>query len=263
MYKFDKENHLHTFDGKQLTGISSVMSVLAKPLTWWASGLACETLGWTRDGKTKDEKEAIKTERLKKAQKMQDQIKTLKPDEYLRLLDTAYAAHSKTLKKAADKGTDLHSICETYLKTGEKNDLIKDFILWSEKNVKKYIFSEAHSYSETLFCGGISDGAAIMKNGKTAIIDFKSAKEVYQSHLLQCAGYALLIEENGIFNADGKRIFKKPTKNFDCYIVIPFGSKDLQKAITTENNTELYKSGFKSALNLYRILNNNFAVEEK
>ena len=55
-YRFvdtDKE-HLHQIfdesleDWQNLTGTSSVVDVLDKPLTWWASGLACAKLGWIK-----------------------------------------------------------------------------------------------------------------------------------------------------------------------------------------------------------------------
>ena len=53
IYKFDDKNHLHTLNGKALTGTSSIGNVLAKPLTWWASGLAVSKLGWIKKTDTR------------------------------------------------------------------------------------------------------------------------------------------------------------------------------------------------------------------
>ena len=58
-YKFNKEKHLHTLDGIPLTGTSSVVGVLMKPLSWWASGKAVELLGWLNPKKhTEEERKA-------------------------------------------------------------------------------------------------------------------------------------------------------------------------------------------------------------
>lgn len=123
-YKFinEKKEHLHTFDGKPLTGTSSVTEVLAKPLTWWASGKAVETLGWVKgaDWKTLKTDEA-KQEELKRriavvAPKFAE-IKEMDEATFLALLDKAYRAHSENLKKSADKGTDLHAELERFVKT--------------------------------------------------------------------------------------------------------------------------------------------------
>ena len=37
-YKFDAKEHLHSLDSKPLVGTSTVMGIVAKPLTWWAAG---------------------------------------------------------------------------------------------------------------------------------------------------------------------------------------------------------------------------------
>jgi hypothetical protein len=49
-YKFvdTPKEHMHYLDSIPLTGTSSVMNVLSKPLSWWASGKACEVLGGFR-----------------------------------------------------------------------------------------------------------------------------------------------------------------------------------------------------------------------
>jgi len=97
-YVFIDENkeHIHTYLGKPLLGASTVTGVLAKPLTWWASGLACEKFGWMNKGNAKTGWTSIGA-RLQKATEYQDMIGKLSPENYLELLDEAYSAHSKKL----------------------------------------------------------------------------------------------------------------------------------------------------------------------
>lgn len=254
-YSFDDQKHLHTLDGKPLTGTSSVIDVLAKPLTWWASGKACEVLGWTNSKLTAPQ------ERKTRAGEVLEVIRGLDTDSYLSLLDKAYRAHNDTKNKAATKGTDLHAELEKYVKwkmgKAEKVDFdpkINPFIEWADKNVKKFLWSEAHCYSERLWCGGISDVGAELNDGTLAIIDFKSSKEAYIGQFIQCAGYALEVEENGLFDNTGEHS-KKVDGTFGALIVVPFGAETVLPVIM--RNVEDYKKGFESAVQLYRLIYNN------
>ena len=44
-YQFNEKEHIHTLDDKPLMGTSTVVGIIAKPLTYWASGLAVGKLG--------------------------------------------------------------------------------------------------------------------------------------------------------------------------------------------------------------------------
>lgn len=269
-YEFNDAEHVHTLDGKPLTGTSSVLSIVAKPLTWWASGLAVATLGWTPkttyvNGKPRT---LPRGPRIEAAYKAWDGI-TLEASAFegdsqsignfwLELLDTAYAAHSKSLAKSATKGKDLHAALEKYVKyciaknegapANVKSDDIQQFIEWSIENVETFLWSEMHTMSETLWLGGITDSGAKLKDGRIAIIDFKSSKEAYKNQFWQCAGYALQIEEAGGFKRDGEQVMSPITPN--CYIVIPFGAKEFTVAIHDDVVPD--KVAFKAALTLYR-----------
>ena len=255
-YNFNEEAHLHTLDSRPLTGTSSVMDVLFKPLSWYASGKACEVMGWKNPKYTqKEEREKIAKEKL-------FEIKGLTTEEYLKLLDKAYRAHDDYKKERAQSGKDLHAELEIYVKNVMKfkfpkepyDEKIKPFIEWSEKNVKKFIASEANCYSEKLWVGGVTDCVAEMNDGTLAVIDFKSAKEAYDSHFLQTAGYALQIEENGMWDSTGTHN-KKLDKKFQTLIVVPFGADVIEPAIKQYQLVENYKHGFEIAVELYRILN--------
>src|ERR1700691_4018829 len=121
MYRFinEKREHLHTLDGKPLVGTSTVTKVIAKPLTWWASGLAVGQLGWVkkldpRDA-TAEEIEANSKLRMSMAIDQLDAYKTMFAPDYIKLLDKAYRAHADSLDKSADKGTDMHAELEGYV----------------------------------------------------------------------------------------------------------------------------------------------------
>lgn len=239
-YKDEKGEHLHELNGVPLIGTSSVGSVIAKPLTWWASGLAVMHLG-IPDSKviTKIKNKTATPEEVKACMvavgiKL-EQIRGMSPDEYYKLLDGAYRAHQTTLKDKAEEGTDLHAELERFVKfkmSGSADikifDLkIQPFIDWSEKNVKRFLWSEAHCYSEKLWVGGISDVGAELNDGSIIIIDFKSSKEAYLGQFWQCCGYAIEIEENGWFDKDGN-LMGKLEKPIDYVCVVPFGAAKVE-----------------------------------
>jgi hypothetical protein len=267
-YNFDKENHLHTLDGKPLTGTSTVMKVISKPLTWWASGLAVSTLGWTKAGdwktlKTAEAKEADINRRLEKAKPAHEMIKEMEPREYLALLDKAYKAHAEKLETSAEAGTDLHAELEKFVKdrmngiTGVYPEKIKPFIDWTDNQVEKFLWSEIHTFSEGMWTGGISDCGALLKDGSVAIIDFKSSKEAYFTHFAQIGGYDLQITENGGYTKDGEKIFTL-LKPITKHIVVPFGAKE--PYVVAVENVEDNREAFKSALSLYRLMSKLNAI---
>ncbi|HEV3219568.1 MAG TPA: hypothetical protein VGZ48_07335 [Candidatus Acidoferrales bacterium] len=274
-YKFDEDQHLHSLDGKPLIGTSTVVGVVAKPLTWWASGLAVSELGWIKALKLNDKPkptteqiEANKITRLEHAIAAQEKIGLMEPEEYLALLDSAYRAHADTLTKSADKGTDMHAELEEYVKftltehrgepillwDGYKHKAVEIFADWAVKNVKRFLVSEGHCYSEKLWTGGIVDLVFEDKQDRLAIMDFKSSKEAYLSQFFQIGGYDLEISENGIFDADG--ILKlKVDKEISYYAVFPFGMED--PAPQFHYDTVGAMQGFEAATVLYKLINNN------
>lgn len=256
-YKFDEENHVHLLDGKPLIGTSGVTGVLSKPLTWWASGLACEKFGWINKGNAT--KGWVKKEdRLNSAWKKWEEIVKLDAEQYLSLLDEAYSAHSKKLDSTAKSGTDLHAELERYVKNKMSNRMavyeekIMPFILWAEENVEEFIWSEVNCFSEKLWLGGISDVGAKLKDGKTVIIDFKSSKEAYESQFIQCAGYDIQITENGGYTKDGVKVLTLKDK-IDGYIIVPFGAEKVEPVFRW--NTDELKEAFEACLKLQKLLN--------
>lgn len=271
-YKFDAEGHLHSLDGKPLIGTSTVLSVLSKPLTWWASGLACEQLGWVKKidprKATFTEIEANQKERERKALETLKSYEKMFVTDYIKLLDKAYRAHADKLTSSADKGTDMHAELESYVKmmlkdnAGEPllifpsngSESVKIFIRWAVENVKRFMVSEGHCFSQELWTGGIADLLLEDKQGRLAIMDFKSSKEAYLSQFFQIAGYDIEISENGLFDEAGNLLYK-PERSIDYYAVFPFGME--KPAPQFHFDTESAKSGFRAAVTIYKIINQN------
>lgn len=253
-YQFSKEEHLHLLNGKPLTGTSSVVNVLAKPLTWWSAELAaveCLEKGEKIETIRQEYEEAVVSGNKKQAI---DKLQKKYP-----LFKKARFAHYDNLKKTAKKGTDLHELLERFVKsemnkgttiTEEEEKLISPYIEWSRKNVKQYLASEAHCYDEELWVGGVTDAVAELNDGRIAVIDFKSSREAYPTHFIQASGYSIQINKNGLFSDTG--INKKLEKPIDTLIIVPFGAKELAPVIKT--NLGDYQAGFRHAVGLYRLL---------
>jgi hypothetical protein len=271
-YFFDDIKHIHMLDGKPLIGTSSMASVLSKPLTWWASGLAVAKLGWIHKG-DKIKGWTSMDDRLESSTKMQNKISKMSPEEYLDLLDEAYKAHSVKLNDSAEAGTNMHAVMECYVKDCiDKNEgkPIKDYqssyinvsdsnkeklqilVDWSITKVKRFIASEVNTYSEKLWIGGIVDCVFEDVDGKYAILDFKSSKEVYLSQFWQCCGYAIQLEETGGFTPKGIKVLTLD-KPIDYVCVLPFGMKkpDVQYNVDVAGG----KEAVSAMLTLYKKLN--------
>lgn len=256
-YKFDSEQHLHELDKgsgfKPLTGTSSVGNVLAKNLVWWAAELSaveCLEVGEKIPTIREEYETACKSSDKKKAI---DALQKKYP-----LFKKARFAHFDKKNKTAEAGTDLHQELEDYVKAMMKlkpvrkyDSKIQPFINWADENVKKFIASEAHCFDEELWVGGIVDCVAELNDGKLAIIDFKSSKEAYPTQFLQAAGYAIQVEQNGLFSEDGEHS-KTLEGKIEVLIVVPFGAEVVEPSVRLD--IESYKQGFRSAVVLYRLL---------
>ena len=255
---------------EQLTGVTTVLDVLGKVLTWWASGLAVSKLGWTNskikvDGKYQT---TLTEQRLAHLKPIREAQSKLDDKDYLSLLDEAYKAHSVRLDETADVGTDLHAELEKYVKwhmafnsgkgietfeSQKWSDKTIAFAQWADKNVKRFLWSEGYCYDEILFMGGITDCGVEMKDGTFGIIDFKSAKEAYFNHFVQIAIYDLLMNKNGLFNKDGTEYDidgMEDFTRFTKYFVIPFGAKEFK--VEENNKIKGLKDAGIACITLYR-----------
>lgn len=274
-YSFDELSHTHLLDDRPLYGTTTVLSVLAKPLTWWASGLAVKEFSgiddpsvFTRIKNKKATKDEIAKTRLDiqvwmlQHQSLFDEgIVDASIDAWLALCDKAYRAHSVRLADTAQAGIDLHYELERFCKNemnGVKDTYdtkIAPFVSWSIENVDKFLWSEAYCYSEKYMTGGISDVGVQLKDGRIGVMDFKSSKSAYPSYFFQDAGYDILISENGVLDKQGNLMYK-PDKPFDFYCVIPFGASIVKPVFNEEVNAtcEGCKEAFLASLILYKQL---------
>lgn len=260
-YKYldEGKQHLHTLDGQPLYGTSTVLKVIAKPLTYWASGLAVEKLGWIKIQdklhNISDEVKARVSElglefkkgsysgvvaipkeiRKEFALKGWNKVVGLSSGEYLDLLDEAYKAHATKLDESADAGTTMHENLESFVKntmlcyasgmkdtTEYTHEAVKIFQEWAKKYVKRFLASEMHVYSEKYWLGGIFDCLYEKHDGTVGIMDFKSSKDAYLSQFWQCGGYDIQLSENGGYDKDGNKVFELD-KLVTEYAVFPFG----------------------------------------
>ncbi len=249
-YRFDSQNHIHSLNGKALVGTTTVLKIISKPLTWWASGMAVTELGWLNP------KKYPKTECEEQAKKILENIKKMDGADYIRILNKAYRAHNASKEKSADKGLDLHEMLEDFIKKQISvgrgyyiNDLINPFIEWSQKNVKRFLFSELHCYSESMWTGGIADFGYIDMQDRYVLGDFKSSAEAYWDHAVQLGGYDLEIEQNGGFSANGEKIFTLD-KPFDYHAI--FAARAGLDKPFIDRNIGNAKVAFVNALNLYK-----------
>lgn len=267
-YKFDKGRHYHSLDGKPLIGTSGVSSVIAKPLTWWASGLAVKEFGCPEPKVlTKIKNKAANKKEIEEfriaAMEAQSKIRTMSEYEYMQLIDKAYRAHTTTLVEKASEGTDLHAELERYVKDQMEgitepikkyHARIQPFIDWFQANVDKVLWSEINCYSETHWLGGISDFGFLDKQGRAAIMDFKSSKVAYMTQFWQCAAYDMQITENGGYNQSGKKIFTLD-RPISYYAIFPFGADS--PAPSLEFDVGGCKEAFLHMLWLYKKLPQN------
>lgn len=255
-FKDEKKEHLHLLDERPLKGTTTVLQVISKELTWWASGMACALFGWINPKKNP------LTECKRVAQEMFEKIKKMSFQEFWELLQTAYKAHNQKKEDRAQEGTDLHAMAEEWISwcIKEHNGFptypllpdpkLEPFIKWCLPNVHRFIFSEVHCYSERLWVGGKTDLGFIHVEGWHVLGDIKSRDKDYLSDHLQIGGYDIQLTENGGFDKDGNLTWKAE-KPFDKHCVFTLGEKFKEPVFS--KSVELNKKGFEHAVGLYDI----------
>ena len=152
------------------------------------------------------------------------------------------------MKKYRDL-TEEEKVKYEYPNEEEMKDIMQ-FVLWAEKNIKKYELSETHCFSERLFTGGIMDILWIDNNDKLVAGDFKSSKDVFFSQFIQIGGYDIMLSENGGYTAEGEKMFELP-RPIQAYCVAPFGQEDFNPIIL--DYVEEFKAAFRSSVHLHKL----------
>lgn len=98
MYSFKPEGHQHLWNGKRMTGVTTILGTIAKPaILGWAVGLCADY--------------ARSQIRANKAYSKEDLDG---------IFEEAKKAHTKKKDQAADIGTKLHFFCEQFVKAEMK-----------------------------------------------------------------------------------------------------------------------------------------------
>lgn len=250
-FHFSEEAHLYVLDGKPLTGVTTILSVIAKPaLIQWSADEAVKHLGWFNEKYlTEQEKEAYKA--LGKAQF--DLVKLMDFESFFERLSEARVQHAKRKTAAATTGTDVHAEIEHLVKKAIKesngqiksieflgNALVNNFVIWATNNNIIFLESEKRLFSKEHWYAGTCD-LVFLKDGKKYVGDIKTSSGIYgREYFFQMAGYQIALEENG-------------EKDFFGSTVIRCG-KDGSFEVKDSFDLESDKQGFLAALKLYREL---------
>lgn len=238
MYKFNKKEHIHTWDGKPLMGVTTVLSVISKPaLIQWSANMACDF---------------IKDAQVWKLVPDTPPMIMIGREELDDLIKEARSAHRIKKEKAGDWGTQVHEAIESWIKAGvspteniltQENQLkaFTNFEEWAKSNNVKFIESEKYLWSTKMWTGGIVDLVFEM-DGKKYIGDIKTSSGIYNEAFFQMGAYHLMLEEMG----EGDDI--------EGYIVINL-KKDGKMDLKMATDMQLNKDAFKHALGLHKIIN--------
>lgn len=248
-FTFDDKKHIYYLGDKKLTGVTSIIGVLAKPqLIGWAAKMAVEH---------------IRTNAIW----LPDLLKTIPPfktttieapDEIKEgwvinnaLLEEAKSAHQKKKEAAGEHGTDTHALVEQYITfllehNSGSPDMsmglpvdIEKFWKWAKENVDYFLFSERKMFDKELFIAGTADFAYVGKDGKRYMADFKTSSGIYGiDYWLQVAAYRMLAEKSGDVPYDGATVVRLGKD----------GSFEVQQRFDYETD----KEAFLACLTLYR-----------
>lgn len=250
-FHFNDEVHLYILDGKPLTGVTTILQVIAKPaLIQWSADEAVKYLGWFNEKYCTDKEKALE----EFSEKWTHEISKLGGSEFYQMLCDARIQHAKRKKDAGTVGTDVHAEIEKYVKlmisdqggqamamNGYDNEMVKKFVEWAVENKIKFLESEKRVYSKENWYAGTCD-LVLEKDGKKFVGDIKTSSGIYgREYFFQMAGYQIALEEMG-------------EKDFFGSTVIRCG-KDGSFEVKDSFDLESDKAGFLAALKLYREIN--------
>lgn len=244
-FEFNEKNHRYTLDGKPLTGVTTVLGVVAKPaLIQWAANQAVD---YAKEHIGKVEKPDMEK------MKSHLDIAMYFAGELERILEEARKAHITKRDKAAEQGTDVHAECEKYVNDcieknngraavlTHENKQVEHFATWAVKNNVKFLESEKKVYDAELWLAGTAD-LVLEMNGKTYIGDIKTTSGIYGLEpFMQCAAYAKMLD----YDIDGTIIINLKKD----------GSFNEEKDIYFRYDLTGDWEAFEHALGLYRKLN--------
>ena len=229
-FTFDEKTHTYRLDGKRMTGITTVLGVIAKPaLIPWAANMAVD---YVKEHGSLEKDGGVN-------------FISIRED----ILEEARKAHAQKRDKAADVGTLVHKAVEEWINEKKEPKLdeqgikmFNHFKKWAEDNKVKFLESEKKVYSEEHFVAGTPDFICEI-DGRKYLGDFKTSSGIYgREFFWQCAGYRMMLEEMG-------------EKDFRGSIIVRCGKKgDFEVKESFDYESDL--KGFMSALTIYRLTKN-------
>lgn len=233
-FEFNEKNHRYTLDDKPLTGVTTILGVIAKPaLIPWAVKMCADYV-------EEEVKKIIKKDTWQKEM----------GDKWADILKQSKLAWRQKRDKAGDIGTKVHDAIEQFIKHGTEPKLDKQgmkmfehFRKWADENVGEWVESEKRLYSKECWFAGTVDMIFKDKEGKTWIGDIKTSNAIYPEYYAQMGGYHIAYDEMGN---------KEPIVG---YQVIRIGKKG-DCEIVGFHDTKMCKEFFMHALGLYKIKSN-------
>lgn len=225
-FEFNPNTHRYYLDGTAMTGVTTILGVIAKPqLIKWSADMAVDYI------------DSRATEFFNN------------PTKFKEIMEEARKAWSKKRDDSADLGKEIHSDIEQYIKAkiaGESyttdKPQVQHFINWADKHNVQFIASEEQVYSVKLFVAGTYDFSCII-DGRKYLCDLKTGNSLYPEYFYQCAAYRMMAEEMGQTDFKGSilvRIGRDGKFNEDEDVIISESYEDEKEA-------------FLSAHTLYRI----------
>lgn len=238
-FTFRESDHSYWLDGQKMTGVTTVLGVVAKPaLIGWAANEAAryiegETMIAFGDGQE------------------------FSPETFKEICDNGRKAHTQIKDKAGDSGKKAHSLIEEYIKEAINdkrgylsleqidNEQINQFIKWAVDNEVRFLESEKVMYHPEWFVGGTADFVCEI-DGKKYVGDLKTGKGVYYEAFAQCAAYRAMLEHMGEKEFHGSIVVHVPQQG------------KLQTHERYDYETDL--KFFEAALTIYRIQNSGLGT---
>lgn len=169
-------------------------------------------------------------------------------------------AHRNTSKAAMGIGNEAHDAIEQWVAdkldqpvaspidvdamSQEAQLAYESFLAWAKDADLRPIAAEVVVYSDTNQYAGTADLIALV-NGESTLLDWKTSKRVYVTHLMQCVAYQVAWQEMGNRPLSGAYVVRLP--------------KDLNAAswdveVVTVPSVEEMWPGVEASLNLWRFL---------
>lgn len=224
---FDEDKHVYRINGEEVEGVTNALNVISKPaLINWAAKMSAEYI----------ERNLVPG-------------KALNEIEIKELCRKAKFAHREKKQSAADIGSMVHALIETYIKNKGKvgsvihpevNAGFNAFKQWIDENKVEFHASEQKVYSKThKFCGTFDFIATV--NGKRMMGDIKTSSGIYHEMFLQTSAYQLARQE------------EFPDEVFEGHVIVNCRKTgELDTRISYDYDT--HKEAFLCALGLSRKL---------